>query len=299
MSIISWTSPEPSEAIFPTSIDTSRPSAGLLVRNSSPNSRTSSPRFGAGTARHCRKAAWASSIARLTPFVSVSRTRAMISPVIGERAASVPPAWLARSTPSSPRSRATSSPSFEWSTVPIVPASDMIILSSTPCRRDRWRPKVDEQEPHNRIFIASSPHRRSRQSDGPGASIRAGAGSLSLRLARGLAHGAVAPVGGRAAGGPAAAKRNEQRRGVGQPVGVGLHASHHGGHVGRLRIEQRELIDLALIELLADDVETGLCGLFRMYGRFHRARIRLQGAQRVGDVLECRNDGRAILRVGL
>ena len=56
MSIISWTSPSPSCRIFPASSVTSRPSASLLTRNSSPNRRISSPRRGAGTSRHAWKA---------------------------------------------------------------------------------------------------------------------------------------------------------------------------------------------------------------------------------------------------
>src|SRR5690348_16954719 len=283
MSIISWTSPRPSEAIFPTSIDTSRPSAGLLARSSSPNSLTSSPRFGAGTARHCRNAAWALSIARLALSGSDSRTQATISPVMGERAASVPPMWLAGSTPSSPSSRATSAPSLEWSTVSVASASDIIVLSIARCRGNRRQRRL--RLARGLIIGISRRHRHidARQNRPSFAAPPA----LRLRLVRGLAHGAVAPVRGEATGRPAAAKRDEQRRGVGQPVGFALYANDHGRQVGGLRVEQRELIDLAFIELLAHDVETGFRGFFGMRGRLHRARVRLQRPQRIGDVLEC------------
>ena len=52
MSIISWTSPRPSERILPASIDTSSPSSALCSRSSSPSRRTRLPRTGAGVARH-------------------------------------------------------------------------------------------------------------------------------------------------------------------------------------------------------------------------------------------------------
>ena len=46
MSIISWTSPRPSERILPASIDTSSPRASLCSRSSSPRRRTRLPRIG-------------------------------------------------------------------------------------------------------------------------------------------------------------------------------------------------------------------------------------------------------------
>ena len=52
MSIISWTSPRPSERILPASIDTSSPRSSLCSRSSSPRRRTRLPRTGAGVARH-------------------------------------------------------------------------------------------------------------------------------------------------------------------------------------------------------------------------------------------------------
>jgi hypothetical protein len=48
MSIISCTSPTPSCRIFPISMDTRAPSSFFTARSSSPISRTSNPRFGAG-----------------------------------------------------------------------------------------------------------------------------------------------------------------------------------------------------------------------------------------------------------
>ena len=52
MSIISWTSPRPSERILPASIDTSAPRSSLCSRSSSPRRRTRLPRTGAGVVRH-------------------------------------------------------------------------------------------------------------------------------------------------------------------------------------------------------------------------------------------------------
>ena len=54
ISIISCTSPAPSEITLPTSIDTRRPRSALWLRNSSAQSRTNSPRCGAGTVRQAR-----------------------------------------------------------------------------------------------------------------------------------------------------------------------------------------------------------------------------------------------------
>ncbi len=52
MSIISCTSPSPSESTLPTSRVTSLPSAVLWSRRRWPSWRTTSPRFGAGQVRH-------------------------------------------------------------------------------------------------------------------------------------------------------------------------------------------------------------------------------------------------------
>jgi hypothetical protein len=56
MSIISCTSPRPSDRILPTSRVTSWPSSSLWRRSSSPSWRTISPRPGAVQVRHSRKA---------------------------------------------------------------------------------------------------------------------------------------------------------------------------------------------------------------------------------------------------
>ncbi len=56
MSIISCTSPRPSERILPVSIDTSTARSCLCARSASPNTRMTSPRRGAGTDRHAAAA---------------------------------------------------------------------------------------------------------------------------------------------------------------------------------------------------------------------------------------------------
>jgi len=56
ISIISCTSPPPSGKILPASSETSWPSSVFRPRRALPNWRTISPRFGAGTSRHARKA---------------------------------------------------------------------------------------------------------------------------------------------------------------------------------------------------------------------------------------------------
>ncbi len=83
MSIISCTSPSPSERIFPVSSVTSRPSCGTAARSSSPNSRINSPRCGAGTFRHSRYARCALRIASSVADAVVLGTSAMASPVMG------------------------------------------------------------------------------------------------------------------------------------------------------------------------------------------------------------------------
>ena len=107
MSIISCTSPRPSDTTLPTSSVTSRPSAALAPRSSSPSSRTSSPRRGAGTRRQARNASWARPIASPTSEARTSATAPMTSPVIGERTSSVPPVDLSAATPRPDRMSAT------------------------------------------------------------------------------------------------------------------------------------------------------------------------------------------------
>ena len=91
MSIISCTSPRPSETILPTSSVTSAPKASFEARNSSASSRTSSPRRGAGTSRQARKAVWARSMIAGMSAAGVSRIRAISAQSIGERTDSEPP----------------------------------------------------------------------------------------------------------------------------------------------------------------------------------------------------------------
>ncbi len=91
MSIISCTSPRPSETILPTSSVTSAPSASFEARSSSPSRRTSSPRRGAGTSRQARKALWAVSMIAGMSAAGVSCKRAISAPSIGERTQSEPP----------------------------------------------------------------------------------------------------------------------------------------------------------------------------------------------------------------
>ena len=106
MSIISWTSPRPSCAIFPTSSVTSAPRASFSRRSSSPSSRTSSPRRGAGTSRHASNAAAARAIAASVDAASSRATRPISFPVIGVRMTRSPSVTRDASTPR----RASSSP---------------------------------------------------------------------------------------------------------------------------------------------------------------------------------------------
>ncbi len=89
MSIISCTSPRPSCAILPVSSVTSAPSASFSRRSSSPSSRTSSPRRGAGTSRQVSKASAARATAASVPAASVRLTWASGSPVMGVRTSQI------------------------------------------------------------------------------------------------------------------------------------------------------------------------------------------------------------------
>ena len=88
MSIISWTSPRPSERILPASIDTSSPSSALCSRSSSPSRRTRFPRTGAGVTRHSANAATDRSTAASTSAASPAGPSD--PPVIGVRASNAP-----------------------------------------------------------------------------------------------------------------------------------------------------------------------------------------------------------------
>ena len=84
MSIISWTSPRPSERILPASIDTSAPRSALCSRSSSPSSRTSWPRTGAGTVRQVANASCGGADDRRRPRAACATgSRASSPPVIG------------------------------------------------------------------------------------------------------------------------------------------------------------------------------------------------------------------------
>ena len=91
MSIISCTSPRPSETILPTSKVTRAPRASFEARNSSPSRRTSSPRRGAGTSRQTPKALRARAMIAGMSAGGVSLMRAISAPSIGERTESDPP----------------------------------------------------------------------------------------------------------------------------------------------------------------------------------------------------------------
>src|SRR5215213_10551536 len=100
MSMASWTSPRDSEVIFPASIVTSSATSSLCSPRSSPRRLTSAPRTGAGTARHSRKASFASAIALSTSAPPAEGTSNSSSPVIGERALTdAPVPSEGRSTP--------------------------------------------------------------------------------------------------------------------------------------------------------------------------------------------------------
>ena len=82
----------PFAAILPTSSPTTRPMSSLAARSSSPHSRTSWPRTGAGTSRQRRNASLRA-VERPAARRAASRAAAASpAPSIGERAASVPPA---------------------------------------------------------------------------------------------------------------------------------------------------------------------------------------------------------------
>jgi hypothetical protein len=106
MSIISWTSPRPSERILPTSIDTKPAEIGLGAAQffaQQPHE------FAAARCRHlppCKKRLFGAAISRSTSASVVSRTCASVSPVIGERTVSDPPSSRAASTPRRSKKRA-------------------------------------------------------------------------------------------------------------------------------------------------------------------------------------------------
>src|SRR6478735_10184781 len=114
MSIISCTSPSPSCTIFPTSSVTSAPSVSFSRRSSSPSSRTSSPRLGAGTSRQAWKHSTERAIAASASASVVLWIWAIGSPVIGERTSRSPPSY------SMPRREKSSAGSCVWVLVVVV-----------------------------------------------------------------------------------------------------------------------------------------------------------------------------------
>mmetsp|Transcript_23198 Transcript_23198/g.54795 ORF Transcript_23198/g.54795 Transcript_23198/m.54795 type:complete len:524 (+) Transcript_23198:3704-5275(+) len=100
MSIISWTSPRPSLVTLPASMDTSCASWALWARSSSPNRRTSSPRFGAGTTRQALKASCARPMAACMSAALAVGSCASTLPSMGERTLRSPEAgrWTPRAS---------------------------------------------------------------------------------------------------------------------------------------------------------------------------------------------------------
>jgi len=107
MSIISWTSPRPSDTIFPASIVTRAPRSSLCSRSRLPSSRTKPPRTGAGTVRHCSKAAWARPTASPTSVAECALTRPSSEPSIGVRQTIWPSALNGSGAPIRSRTSAT------------------------------------------------------------------------------------------------------------------------------------------------------------------------------------------------
>ena len=140
MSIISCTSPRPSDTIFPTSRVTSAPSASFEARNSSPSRRTSSPRRGGGTSRQARKALRARSMIEAMSAGGVSWMQAISAPSIGERTESEPPRSSAVAKParSSTSSLVINSPRSSFA-LAAAPGASLNPLS-TPIPRGRASP---------------------------------------------------------------------------------------------------------------------------------------------------------------
>jgi hypothetical protein len=88
ISIISWTSPRPSDTILPVSSVTRRPRSTFTARNSSASIRTNSPRRGAGTERQTSKACAARRMVSPASSGLVIARWAMSSPVMGDETAS-------------------------------------------------------------------------------------------------------------------------------------------------------------------------------------------------------------------
>ena len=101
---------------------------------------------------------------------------------------------------------------------------------------------------------------------------------------------------------PVAAQRHEQADDIAEASALGLHPGDRRQKPGLLCVEHRQHIDRAAFlheELLLHDLEVLFSALLDVCGGFHRLVIRLQGAQRVGDVLERGDDRLSIQRLGL
>src|SRR4030067_203888 len=100
----------------------------------------------------------------------------------------------------------------------------------------------------------------------------------------------------------APAARREPREGgagVRKPGAPGRDEADPGLLVLALGIEQRQITRSAQTKRLPGEVERGFSGRFGVRLRLERLRIRLQGAQRIGHVLKCEENGLAVLRLGL
>jgi len=134
MSIISWTSPVPSDTTLPVSIVTRRPRSSLAMRNSSARIRTNSPRRGAGTVRQASNASAARPIIALAASGLVSLTWVMSSPVIGDLAAIPSRANVLSSTPSWDKmASASSRTDVHWS-------EKAFVIAPSPRNADMIRP---------------------------------------------------------------------------------------------------------------------------------------------------------------
>src|SRR5215472_3563662 len=98
---------------------------------------------------------------------------------------------------------------------------------------------------------------------------------------------------------PAAAEREEKRDRVAVTIGSRLDEADQRLLIGLLRIEHREIIDVAEVEALPDDGEASIRGAFGVNGLLQGDRIDAQRGQGVRNVLKCRDHSAAILRFGL
>jgi len=96
---------------------------------------------------------------------------------------------------------------------------------------------------------------------------------------------------------PPASEGSVERHRVGNSLRLNLHARESRVQIGPLRVHHDELRDAAKLLLKADPGEITLCGAFRTTRSGDGARVRLQSAQRIGDVLEGLHDRVAVLRL--